>query len=286
MERRIFGDIVCFTVDNKDYYFHESIVKDSLVRKIYNDESFRRNYDILNNIMGEWCSFGRFIVYYLDFLNEEFIQALDFDNSKDNLRFDDRNGKDFFDPIVQPCFRDSLFTEDDLACLQYTLIRVYKKRGKEGLRDLRTMNFAQGILSTRYIEIEDPEDLYDLPVYQILPHMQNCKVITLSTSFFSPVRRTMDFLETKLRFDFPNENIKSALFEFPHLLYNEQNELLNDFMILDLYDRIERKMTDKKTKTLNYDSFWEASYICDQIYLEDNLDKYYKSKQKTLTSRE
>lgn len=252
----------------KEYRFNEECFTETDLEQFKDNYEMRRNYDAIKRYFEDYCDY--FAIHDKELLTDSFIQ--NFKYGMNNRWCDHR--KVAFDPAIQPLFSGNSLNENDLYEIQKALATVNKKYGEKGLTSVRGINLAYGVFE-QHIEIFDPNNLYDLPV-DYLFDKKDYKVIVLDTKEYSLSQRALDALSCPVFISYPNENIKSALFSMPYLLYDEEGNFLDQASIFDLLQEIySRILTSLK---LEEESFFQALEICEQIYLEKNLEQYqYKN---------
>lgn len=261
-------------IQNEGYYFDSNKFTDEDLKTFNDSFHLIDNYDLLKimfSLNPKDCEF--FAIYEKEILSDQFIENFRYGmnnrwSSKDRLAFD---------PAIHPLFSGYCLSEKEMMNIQKVLVTVNKKYGSIGLEKLREINLAQGLMEIEhYIPVFDPNDRYDLPADELREGTEY-KEILLDKSEYDPVRRTLDVLNCEIFINYSNENVKSALFSMPHLLYDEQGIFLDDQSISDLLQMVSKRLGEPKEITLNYEDMWKATNICYQIYLEKNLEKYKKS---------
>lgn len=260
-------------IQNEGYYFDSNKFTDEDLKTFNDSFHLIDNYDLLKimfSLNPKDCEF--FAIYEKEILSDQFIENFRYGmnnrwSSKDRLAFD---------PAIHPLFTGYCLDEEELMNIQKVLVTVNKKYGSIGLTKLREINLAQGVMEIEhYIPVFDPNDYYDLPA-DVLIDGTEYKEILLDKSEYHPVKRTLDVLNCEIFINYSNENVKSALFSMPHLLYDEDGNFLDDQSISNLLQMVSKRLGEPKEITLNYEDMWKATHICYQIYLEQNLEKYRK----------
>lgn len=256
----------------------EIIVKFNFSDELGTDEKFIKEFQ--NNI--DWQiyyftlkdHFGESNFFLSDkrLLDKGFIKAI---SAKSNYKWCEKF-KYAFDSAAEPFFSGCLLDDKDISTLQSVLYNIYKKFGRKGINDARNLYIAQGLFDafTSTIVVQDDEDIYDLEV-DYMEHEEGkiVKTLELTNSEYNPEKRAMDALSTKVLVNYPNENVKSALFKFPQLLYKETGELIEEEEILALEEQIESMLPESGQLELNEKMYWASIDACEEIYLEKNSDK-------------
>lgn len=256
----------------------EIIVKFNFSDELGTDEEFIKEFQ--NNI--EWQiyyftlkdHFGEKNFFLSDkrLLDKGFIKAI---SAKSNYKWCE-SIKVAFDSATEPIFSGCLLNDSEISTLQTVIYNIYQKFGRKGINDARNLYIAQGLFDSfiSTIVVQDDEDIYDLEV-DYMEHEEGkiVKILELANSEYNPEKRVMDALSTKALVNYPNENVKSALFKFPQLLYKETGELIEEEEILTLEEQIEKLLPDREQLELDEKMYWESINACEKIYLEKNLDK-------------
>lgn len=234
---------------------------------------FAHNYNMQKNYFqleraleipfGDSIVEGNFTIYNISILEDDFMTAF-------KLGMHNRwNSKlqESFDPAINPSFFESLVTNEDLERIQSTLYAVFKRYGELGLELVRSFNLAHAICdSCHYIALEDKEDKYDLET------ANGKKILFLEADVFDPISRTLQALSCDDFAFYPNENIKSALFAMPYLLYRGEN-MISEHEIRMLLREIDFSMgEDAKKKELDRDTFQKALEVVRGLFVKYNED--------------
>lgn len=205
---------------------------------------------------------GNFTIYNIDILSEEFMEALKLNmHNRWNSRL-----QESFDPILHPSFLESLVTQEDLERIESTLYAIFKAYGKRGLEAARGLNLAHAICdSSHYIALEDEEDKFDLEM------SNGKKVLFLDSDLFDPITRSLQALGCDDFALYPNENVKSALFAMPYLLYRDDN-MISAHEIRMLLREIEISMKQPVKRELDRDTYYEALRVARSLFVKYNED--------------
>ena len=277
-ELNIWNKEYCFDLKEKNRDFIEKFEKDIDLRKKYNtlEHAF--------NVTGDFCE--NFVIYDKDILSDEFLENFQYGM---NNRWHNYH-KCGFDPAINFLIYECVLTSEELKIIQKTLVYISKKYGKDGLAKLRGLYFAGGMAYRyHYIEVLDIHNQYDLPYLFEVDNEDAYKEIKLDKYDYSPIKRTVDALNSNVFINYPNENVKSALFSMPHLLYNEDGNFISDdeiFILLDecskkLKSIIEESKTENYSEILNDRDYETAINFYKEIYRDRELYKYKKT-NKTL----
>ncbi len=237
--------------------------------------ALQKNYYYLEKALeipfGDSIVEDNFTIYNIDLLSPDFMSAL-------KLGMHNRwNSKlqEAFDPAINPSFYEELLTQEDLEKIQATLYAIYRRYGEHGLTEARGLNLAHAICdSTHFIEIEDPDNKYDLE----LSSSKDKKVLYLDDDMFDPIERALEALGCDALISCQNENIKSALFAMPYLLYRNSN-MVSPHEIRMMIKEIEARMEEEPISLeLDRTSYLQALEICKEIFVRNNEDILPKRK--------
>jgi len=273
-ELNIYDREYSFDLKKKDYDF---------IKKFEDDYHLQRNYKIIEhafNQNGDFCE--NFIIYDKDILSNEFLENFQYGMNNRWHNFH----KCAFDPAINFLIHECCLTAEELKLIQKTLIYINNKYGKEGLEKIRGLYFAGG-MAYRYhcIEVLDIHNQYDLPYLFDEYNEDGYKEIMLDKYDYSPFKRIDDALNSKVFINYHDENVKSALFSIPHLLYNEDGSFISNeeiFILLNecstkLKSIIEKSKTENYSEILNDKDYESAINIYKQIYRDRELYKYKKT---------
>lgn len=249
-----------------EYRFNEECLTETEFESIKDNQKIKQNYSTIKRYFEGYCDY--FAIHDKGILTNNFIQ--NFKYGMNNRWHPYR--KTAFDPAIQPLFSGCLLNEKDLFQIQKVLVQVNAKYGEEGLKKIRGINLAHGVYE-QHIEIFDPNNLYDLPTNDLCDREEK-KVIVLDPKEYSFEKRALDALNCPILIYYPNENVKSALFSMPYLLYNEKGNFLDQTFIFELLEKISSRIKLPTTSQLEEVSFYHALEICKYIYLEKNLEQY------------
>ncbi len=233
------------------------------------DYSMQKNYDHLRRAFsipfGETILEGEFTIYDGTLLTPEFMQAFKFGMHN---RWDSTLGE-AYDPALNPSMSGCLVSREDLKKIETTLAAIFELFGENGLRLAREFNLAQSIIDIcHYIKVDDPEDIYDLPVIRNTTK----KELVLDYEDFDPIARCIDAFTSSLFSFYPNENIKSALFAVPQLLYAD-GKFISPSELHILLTEIESSLSSTEVK-LDNKTYKEALDICLDIYVRNNKESF------------
>lgn len=246
------------------YFFDERVENGGFYNKITHSYSMQKNYFLLERALeipfGDSIVEGNFAIYNISILEDDFMDALKLGmHNRWNSRL-----KESFDPAINPSFFDSLVTQEDLEKIQSTLYAIFKRYGEAGLEVARSFNLAHAICdSCHYIELSDEDDKYDLEV------SGGKKILFLESDMFDPITRSLQALGCDTFANYPNENVKSALFAMPYLLYRDAN-MVSDHEIRMLLREIEASMSEPVKCELDRDTYYEALKIVRQLFVKYN----------------
>ena len=252
----------------------------------------QNNYDSLRKVFRIIPSSDPFIIYNEEILTEEFIKNF---NTEKNNRVD-TNFKISYDPAVVSLLELSITTKLE-KIIQNTLVEINKLYGSKGLEQIRSINLANGLsLNKHFIrlpianndafyQIVDLDYLLSIDYNnQELYDLSGIYNLYLDKSEFNPLKRTIDILNCSMFINYPNENVKSALFSIPHLLYDSNQELHNEEYIYNLLELINSKMSNKHP-LLESKLLYEATIVCHNIYLLELFNSKTITNSKRLTRK-
>lgn len=264
-------------ITQKTFYFSdERSERKDFATNFSRSYSMQKNYFNLERTLeipfGDSIVEGTFTIYNIDILKDDFMDALKLGmHNRWNSKL-----KESFDPILTPSFFESLITQEDLKKIQSTIYAIYRKYGEAGLELARGFNLAHAICdSSHYLSLEDKEDKYDLET------SNGKKILFLDDDLFDPITRSLHALGCDDLALYPNENIKSALFAMPFLLYRGE-DMLSTHEIRMLLKEIENSMKRPMKQKLDRDTFYEALEIAKALFVkynEDLIPKKESSKQ-------
>lgn len=245
------------------YRFSEELMKDTdFVNKFKNDRDLRDNYLKLRNSFIENESDDTFYLCYKELVSNDFINFF-FEDYLSALRptnLDDC----LIDPATSISYFCSLFHDEDFLRIQEALLHIYHFYGDIGLCIARESALAMGITNEPILVIEDEDDIYDLPTCEWSNPTD--KLLTLSNQNFDLKQRVDDLYSSSSFRSFPDENVKSALFSFPHLIYRD-GKIIDECELYALMTKISLQM-EEHSNYLDYFAFDEAYEICSDIYLD------------------
>lgn len=246
------------------FYFDDSLLEDSTFLEEFDSDNYHQLEEMF--LPDDRRSF---LLCRKELITDEFIEDFQFGM---NSRWSKKDHK-FFDPAIVPYTSDSYLNKQDMFNIQSALAEIYTYYGKEGLKIARGINLAHGLMSVdRCIDIPDDNDEYDLPIND----NNNHKLITLTYDNFDPVKRSLDAMGCSVLTNYPNENVKSALFFMPEILYHN-GRMLSYRKIQELIQIVEEYLPVSSNTTLDYKTFWNAVNICKYIiYVERNKDSFPK----------
>lgn len=253
-------------VQKSFYFVDERADKKEFLEAFSKSYSMQKNYYNLEKSFeipfGDSIIEGNFVIYNIDLLQESFTNALKLGmHNRWNSKL-----KESFDPALQPSFYESLVTQEDLERIESTLYAIYKRFGEVGLTEARRLNLAQAICdSSHHIEIEDLDDLYDLEKSD----KENRKLFFLDDEVFDPITRAMQAIGCKAFLTYPNENVKSALFAMPYLLYKDSH-MVSEQEIMNMLLEIESKVKNPTETTLDRDVYYDAVRVCCELFVKNN----------------
>ena len=247
----------------KTFHFSDNRAETSEFRN-----KFSRSYNMQKNYFhperaleipfGDSIVEGNFAIYNINILEDDFMNAF-------KLGIHNRwNSKlqESFDPAINPSFFESLVTQEGLERIESTLYAIFKRHGEKGLELTRSFNLAHAICdSSHYIALSDEEDKYDLE------SSNGKKMLFLDDAFFDPITRTLQALGCDDFALYPNENVKSALFAMPYLLYRDEN-MISMHEIRMLLREIESSMKQPVKQVLDRDTYYEALEIAKKLFVK------------------
>lgn len=125
-----------------------------------------------------------------------------------------------------------------------------------------------------WVEVFDPNDIYDLSY--VSREAEYVKIIELDHKKYSSVQRVFDALNSVCFIGCSNENVKSALFSIPDLLYDSEGNFLEEECILELLKNVLSRIDWEIDVLLNEEDYWKVHKICRQIYFEKNEQRYLR----------
>lgn len=256
---------------NIKYSFSEELIEDKeFIKEFINNVDYQVYYLRLKEHFGE----NSFFLSDKRVLDKGFIKAI---SSKSNYKWNSKFKEQSFDPLFYPAYSGCLLNDDEIEKFQTIVYDIYDKFGRKGLNDARNIYLAQGLMDdfNILITIDDKEDIYDL---EIDDFFDGKKIFIINNLEYDPKQRIFDVLKTKVFVNYKNENAKSALFGFPQLLYNENKELISEYEIKELLDRITESLPEE-TMELDYDLYYFAVEECKNIYLEKFSEKIPRKKK-------
>lgn len=253
--------------DKKSFYFTDARANSQeFVNAFSKSYVMQKNYYYLEKSFeipfGDSIIEGNFAIYNIDLLTEDFMDALKIGmHNRWNSKL-----RESFDPALHPSFYESLVTLEDLERIQSTLYAIYKRFGEAGLIEARKINLSQAICdSSHYISVKDPEDIYDLEK----SGKKDEKLLFLDDEVFNPITRAIEAIGSNAITSCSNENVKSALFSMPYLLYRD-DDMISEQEISTMLLEIESKMKLSNQKSLDRDAYYEAVRICCEIFVKNN----------------
>ncbi len=251
----------------KTFHFLDNRTENSsFYSKFSHSYSMQKNYFYLERALeipfGDSIVEGNFTVYNINILEDDFMSAFKLGmHNRWNSKL-----RESFDPAINPSFFESLMTQEDLEKIESTLYAVFKQYGELGLELVRTFNLAHAICdSCHYIAIDDKEDKYDLE------SSNGKKILYIDADAFDPISRTLQALSCDDFAYHPNENVKSALFAMPYLLYRGEN-MVSEHEVRMLLREIEYSMKHPVKQELDRDTYHEALGIARSLFLKYNED--------------
>lgn len=246
------------------HFFDDRANNGTFSHKFSHSYSMQKNYFYLERALeipfGDSIVEGNFAIYNINILEDDFMNSLKLGmHNRWNSKL-----KESFDPAMNPSFFESLVAQEDLEKIEATLWAVFKRYGELGLELTRTFNLAHAICdSCHYIPIEDKEDKYDLE------SSDGKKILYLDADAFDPISRTLQALSCDDFAYHPNENVKSALFAMPYLLYRGEN-MVSEHEVRMLLREIEYSMKHPVKQELDRDTYYEALRIVRDLFLKYN----------------
>ncbi len=247
-------------------FFDERTKEGGFYNRFSHSYSMQKNYFYLERALeipfGDSIVEGDFAIYNINILEDDFMIALKLGmNNRWNSKL-----KESFDPAINPSFYESLVTQEGLEKIQSTLYAIFKRYGEAGLSVARGLNLAHAICdSSQYFALSDEEDKYDLE------SSNGKKILFLEDDLFDPIIRTLQALGCDDFAFYPNENVKSALFAIPHLLYNGDT-MISAHEIRMLLREIEFSMNQPVKQELDRDTYYEALEIAKRLFIIYNED--------------
>lgn len=249
--------------------FSEELMQDKEFIK-----EFRNNIDYQVYYLKLKEHFGKQEFFLSDkrVLDKGFIKAI---SGKGNYKYS-KNLDIYFDAIFEPGNSKSSLLPEQIEEIQTLVFDIYEKYGRKGLNDTRNISLSQAMIDKmNYILIKDDQDEYDL---DIVDELSNTKILVLNNEKYNFKQRVFDILKCKLFINYLNDNVKSALFNFPQLLYDENNELIDELEMLEMLTRISNLLPANSFE-LDDDLYSIAIEECKNIYLEKHNDLIPKKKK-------
>lgn len=260
-------DLNSLGISHKTFYFSdERADREGFLEIFTRNYNMQKNYFHLERALeipfGDSIVEGKFTISNIDILSDEFMDALKLGmHNRWNSKL-----KESFDPILHPSFYESLVNQEDLERIQSTLWAIYKRYGEVGLVAARGLNLAHAICdSSHYIPLEDKEDKYDLE------SSNGKKVLFLEADLFDPITRTLQALGCDDFVFYPNENVKSALFAMPYLLYRG-DDMISVHEIRMLLREIECSLPQPVEPTLDRDTYYAALEVAKRLFVKYHED--------------
>lgn len=252
------------------YYFSAKEFDDEFLKNFKNDFNLKKNYKILQWAFTDELDF--FAVHDREILTDDFICNF---RAGMNNRWNSIE-KRGVDPAIYPTFGGCIPNERDVRIIQKSLVFINKMYGKEGLDLSRQLNIAQSISMPLFcLLFYDPEDKYNFSYEEFC---SDTKSMILDTNRYYYKKRIIDIFNSKVLTSYNNENVKSALISLPHLLYDDNDNILSEVQLFNLLEEISSRLGDNSQQELDYSTFRDCQDICEEIYLERNLDKHLKEK--------
>ena len=253
--------------------FSEELIKEKEFIK-----EFRKNIDYQIYYLKLKDHFGNQNFFLSDkrLLDKGFIKAI---SGKGNYKYS-KNYDIYFDSIFELGYSKESLEPSQIKEIQTLVFDIYEKYGRKGITTARNMYLSQALIDkTNYIIIKDEDDEYDLDT---VDRDNNTKLLILNNDKYDFKTRVFDVFNSKIFFNYLNENAKSALFKFPQLLYDENNEFIDELEILEILSRI-TELLPVNSLELDEDLYSIAIEECKNIYLEKNshlISKKNKEKVK------
>lgn len=261
--------------DKKDYFVSNDLYLDEEFMKEWQNKTDKLKiiYNKLEKMFDDERN-SIFCLYNKTLLSDDFLKAFKYGM---NSRWDDSLVASF-DPACNAFTANCGLKQQDLKNIQNILAKVYENHGEKGLKILRSINFAQGVMDYNLkIIIDDADDKYDLP---IVPD-SNRKILEVKRDTMDLEKVTMDIIENSTFLTINNENIKSALFFVYDLLYEDNGEMVDNSKILSLKFKIALDDTSIG-RTLNKEDFFKAVRLSEKLYVdlfEDKIPRKRKNKE-------